>query len=103
MTQPSQYASETRTPPSESLEPKRASSIWKRAAGAILLALLAALLIFLVSLGADILLLRDHEPARLTIEISDGISAFVIGLLSYKIFRMQQQRREYVRHKLEVI
>ena|SRR6185369_1156600 len=104
MTQPSQYAPETRIPPpSDNLEPKEASTIWQRASGAILRAVIAALLIFLVSLGADLLLLRDHEPARLTIEISDGISALVIGLLSYKIFRLQQQRREYVRHKVEVI
>src|SRR4051812_8557192 len=93
MTQPSQYPPETRSPSSESLELKEASSIWQRTSGAILRAVLAALLIFLVSLGADILLLRDHEPARLTVEISDAISALVIGLLSYRIFRLQQQRR----------
>lgn len=68
-----------------------------------MLAFLAALAIFIVSVGADIMLLRDHQPARFTIEISDAISSLVIGLLSYRLFRLQQQRREYVRHKVEVI
>jgi hypothetical protein len=68
-----------------------------------LLAALAALAIFVISVGADKFLLRDYETARLTIEISDGISSLVIGLLSYRLFRLQQQRREYVRHKVEVI
>ncbi len=103
MSQPSQPIPETRStsaqPASESLR----KSVWARVRGAVFLAAIAALLIFLISLGADLVLLHDHEPARLTIEISDGISALVIGLLSYRIFRLQQQRREYVRHKVEII
>lgn len=39
----------------------------------------------------------------MTIEISDAISSVVIGALSYRVFRLQQQRRNYVRQKLEVI
>jgi hypothetical protein len=102
MNQPSQYVSETGT--IETNQPLNTSSSVRRPVPrAILLALLSALLIFGVSVAADLFLLRDHQPARLTIEISDGISAIVIGVLSYKIFRMQQQRREYVRHKVEVI
>jgi signal transduction histidine kinase len=62
-----------------------------------------ALLIFIVSTGADFFLLRDREPARFTIELSDAISSGVIGLLSYKLFRLQQQRREYVRRRLEIV
>jgi hypothetical protein len=102
MNQPSQYVSETRTIETES-HPVNVSSPIHTQGRAILLALVSALLIFAVSVSADLFLIRDHQPARLTIEISDGISAIVIGVLSYKIFRLQQQRREYVRHKVEVI
>jgi hypothetical protein len=104
MTTPhSHYASESRNEPAEDLESQTGLSTWQKSSGAVLLAGIAALLIFVISLGADMLLLRDHEPARFTIEISDGISSLVIGLLSYRLFRLQQQRREYVRHKVEVI
>jgi len=102
MTQPSQYVPEPSTIPENSSK-ALGRSAWSRAKGAVLLAAVAAVLIFLISLGADLILLRDHEPARLTVEISDAISALVIGLLSYRIFRRQQERREYVRQKLEVI
>ena len=79
------------------------TSVWSNGKGALLLSGVAALLIFIVSLGADLVLLRDHEPARMTIEVSDAISSLVIGALSYRVFRLQQQRRDYVRQKLEVI
>src|SRR4051812_982080 len=103
MNQPSQYVSETRTIETESHPVNVSSPIRHTQGRAILLAFVSALLIFAVSVSADLFLIRDHQPARLTIEISDGISAIVIGVLSYKIFRLQQQRREYVRHKVEVI
>ncbi len=102
MSQSSQYAPETRTTNGDS-PAKSSKSIQSTIGGAILLAGVAAALIFLVSLTADLILLHGHEPARLTIEISDAISAIVIGLLSYRIIRLQQQRREYVRQKVEVI
>jgi hypothetical protein len=101
MTHPMPPAPETY--PGDAPRPETKPTIWQKWGGAVLLAALSALLIFLVSLGADILMLRDHQPARLTVEISDAISAVVIGLLSYKLFRLQQQRRENVRHRVEVI
>lgn len=103
MTQPSQHASESHSAQTEPQEQSVSSSPRQTRARAVLLAFLAALAIFIVSVGADIMLLRDHQPARFTIEISDAISSLVIGLLSYRLFRLQQQRREYVRHKVEVI
>jgi hypothetical protein len=101
MTHPTPPAPETY--PGDAPRPETKPTIWQEWGGAVLLAAFSAVLIFLVSLGADILMLRDHQPARLTVEISDAISAVVIGLLSYKLFRLQQQRRENVRHRVEVI
>ena len=103
MSQPSQYIPEARGASGEPTTEKPSRSIWSTASGTVLLSVIAAFLIFLISLGADLVLLRNHEPARITIEISDGISAVVIGMLSYRIFRLQQQRREYVRQKVEII
>jgi signal transduction histidine kinase len=79
------------------------TSVWHGRAGAIVLAIIAAIFIFVISVSADVLMLQDHEPARMTVEISDAISSAVIALLSYRLFRLQQQRREYVRHRVEVI
>jgi uncharacterized protein YabE (DUF348 family) len=69
---------------------------------AILLAIAAVLFVFLVSSAADLMLLKD-EPARLTIEISDAVSALAIGLLAYQLIRLQQQKRARVRQRLEII
>jgi hypothetical protein len=103
MSQLSQYTPDTRTRNGDSLEKPSGKSIQSTLAGAILLAGVASALIFFVSVSADLILLHGHEPARLTIEISDAVSAIVIGLLSYRIIRLQQQRREYVRQKVVVI
>jgi hypothetical protein len=103
MTQPSQSISEIHNGQTDKLEQEQGPSTKRGVYRAILLAFISALLIFVVSVGADMLLLHDHQPARFTIEVSDAISSLVIGLLSYRLFRMQQQRREYVRHKVEVI
>jgi hypothetical protein len=103
MANSSQSAPESHNSQTDRTEPSVRTTIWQKAIGPVLFAGLAALLVFVVSVGADAFLLRDHEPARFTIEISDGISASVIGLLSYKLFRLEQQRREYVRHKFQII
>lgn len=79
------------------------SSFSQTSTSAILIAIAVAAIVFLVSSIADFALLYEHEPARLTIEISDAISSGVIGLLCFQLFRMQQQRRRQIRQRLEVI
>jgi len=78
-------------------------SFWNSVPGAILLALIFTFLIFIVSSAADLLMLKEHETARITIELSDGVSSFAIGLLSFKLVRMQQDRRAKLRKRVEVI
>jgi signal transduction histidine kinase len=72
-------------------------------ASAILLAIACVLLIFVVSSAADMAMLHEHETPRITIELSDGISSLAIGLLSYRLVRLQQQRRERLRQRVELI
>jgi hypothetical protein len=103
MTKPSQFASENQDIRPEAQDQNAKPFPRQSPYRAILLALVAALAIFVVSVGADMLLIHDHEPARFTVEVSDAISSLVIGLLSYRLFRLQDQKREYVRHKLEII
>lgn len=88
--------------PSEESEPRKVS-FWSRSVGAVLLSILFVLAIFFVSSTADLFLLHEHETPRMTIELSDGISASVIGVLCYWLVRLQQERRQQLRHKLEVI
>jgi hypothetical protein len=68
-----------------------------------LLAAIAALFVFLVSSAADMLMLKEHETPRLTIELSDTVTSAAIGLLSYKLVRLHQDRRARVRQRVEVI
>ena len=88
--------------PQEEVEPRKVP-FWGRAVGAVLLSVLFVLLIFFVSSTADLFLLHEHETPRITIEFSDGISAAVIGVLCYWLVRLHQERRQHLRHKLEVI
>ncbi|HWR17612.1 MAG TPA: hypothetical protein VN577_22475 [Terriglobales bacterium] len=70
---------------------------------AVVIAAGLALLVFAVTSAADLIMLYRHEPVHLTLEISDGISAIVIGALCYRVIKLEQLRRERLRQKLEVI
>ncbi|MGZ4787584.1 MAG: hypothetical protein ACXVZX_03625 [Terriglobales bacterium] len=67
------------------------------------MASVCAVLIFLVSSAADWLMLREHETPRFTVELSDAIAAAAIGLLSYQVVRLHQERRQRLRERIEVI
>ena len=79
------------------------TSFWNRVPGAVLLALIFTLLVFVVASAADLLMLREHETARITIELSDGVTSLAIGLLSFQLIRGHQERRAKLRQKIEVI
>ena len=83
--------------------PVRKRPFWTGIGRAILLAILSTLLIFVISSLADLFMLREHETARFTIELSDAVSAAAIGLLSYQVVRLQQERRRRLRERLEII
>jgi hypothetical protein len=69
----------------------------------LLKAFIVAVAVFVVSSVADLIMLYEHAPVRRTIEISDAISAAVIGLLTYQLLRFQQQRRERLRQRVAAI
>ena len=79
------------------------TGFWQSGRGRILLAVLSTILVFAVSSAADLFMFKEHEPARLTIEISDAISSIAIGFLWFQLMRMQQQRRELLRRRIEMI
>src|SRR3954467_5836553 len=90
--------------PAISTKPTDVSTrFWSTSRGAIIRSIIVAVLVFLVSSAADLFMFYKHEPARIAIEISDGISSVLIGLLSYQLLRLQQQRREQLRQRLEMI
>ena len=78
-------------------------SFWKSVTGAMVVAVVFAMLIFMVTSAADWLLLKEHETPRMTIELSDASSAAAIGMLIYKLVRLHQDRRARVRQRVEVI
>lgn len=78
-------------------------SVWNRPLGAVLLALIFGAVIFIVSSGADYLMVHEHETARTTIELSDALSALVIAALAFRLIRLQQDRRWHLRQRVEVI
>jgi|SRR4051812_1042898 hypothetical protein len=101
MTSPAQ---DFRPPLQEAADPKvNRRSLWQRTSGSILMAAICAILVFIVSSGADILMLHQHETARTTVELSDAISSLIIGLLCYRLIRLHYERREQLRNKVEVI
>lgn len=100
MVSPAQEAAES--PLNTEHEPPP-TSVWNRVSGAVLAAIIFTLAIFAVSSAADLLMLREHETARITIELSDGVSSLAIGLLSFQLLRMHQERRRKLRQRVEVI
>jgi signal transduction histidine kinase len=97
-------AQEVRNPQSSIPEPQpQNQSFWTSVRGAIVLAIFCATLIFIISSAADWFMLREHETPRFTIELSDGIASCAIGLLSFQVVRLQQERRQRLRERLEII
>jgi signal transduction histidine kinase len=88
--------------PSQEPEPQ-SQSFWSSLSGALLLAILCTLLVFFVSSAADLFLLHEHETARITIELSDGVAAVVIGVLCFWLVRLHQDRRRQLRDRVEMI
>ena len=101
MSSPAHEVRDQHVPDPEALAAPR--SFGKSAGGAVLLAIVFTSLIFLVSSAADLLMLKEHETPRITIELSDAVSSLAIGLLSYRLIRLHQQRREQLRQKVEII
>ena len=79
------------------------NSFWDTILSACLVGLLFATFVFFINSGLDIVLVKEHEPLRMTVELSDALSAAIIGALSFKLFRYYQAQRRRLRERLEII
>lgn len=79
----------------ESLHPVNASPFIR--------AVLAGAVVLLVTVGLDWILLRDQVPKAIIINLSDVFAALIIAVLSYKLFRYQQDRERAMLRRLETI
>ncbi len=75
------------------------SFTWKLAA----LAFIAALLVFLITVGVDLFIVHEHEPRQLVIEASGCVAALIAGALVFRLLQYQQERRRQLLQRLEVI
>ncbi|HZQ90490.1 MAG TPA: hypothetical protein VFA60_01715 [Terriglobales bacterium] len=69
----------------------------------VLLSVAFATLVFAVGLGLDLLLIEQHEPRSLTLEISDAFTGMVAGALFLRLLIYGQRRRRELERRLEMI
>ena len=68
-----------------------------------LLALMAALLVFLVGAGLDWFVLHENESRNIAISVSDTLAAVIAGVLVFRLLLYERDRRRRLRQRLEVI
>jgi two-component sensor histidine kinase len=69
-----------------------------------LIALIAALAVFLIGTALDYVLLADVHDSRVTVvEVSDALGGLVAGALMFRLLQYERERRERLRQKLAVI
>jgi signal transduction histidine kinase len=69
----------------------------------ILLALAAAVIVFLISAGLDWLLVYAHESRSAIIEASDAMGGIIAGALVFRLLQYERERRRIIRNRLETI
>ena len=69
----------------------------------LLFALVFGLLIVGVSVGLDYFLLSEHDSPRAIVELSDGFTGLVAGVLVYRVLSYGCNRRQRVAQRLEAI
>lgn len=68
-----------------------------------LLAVLFAAFVLACNAGLDWYMLAHHESTFATIEVSDGLSAAIAGILFWRVAVYRRERRRLLRQRLEVI
>jgi len=70
----------------------------------LLMALIAALVVFLIGATFDYILLHDAHDSRTTaLEVSDALGGLIAGVLVYRLLQYERERRERLRQKLAII
>ncbi len=68
-----------------------------------LMALIAALTVFVVGTALDLLLIHEHNKRLVVVEASDALGGIVAGVLSIRILQYERERRARLRQRIEVI
>jgi signal transduction histidine kinase len=69
----------------------------------LVLSLVAAAAVFIIGSTLDWILLHEHEPKTVTVEISDALGGMVAGSLVFRLLQYERERRRRLRQRLEVI
>ena len=73
--------------------------LWKIASWAVL----AASLVFVVSVALDWFLVVEREPRFMTLELSDALGGLIAGILVFRLLQYERDRRARLRQKVAVI
>ena len=97
-------SSVSNAPPNEQVAkkiPRESSSLstWR----IFLMALVAAVVVFLIGVGIDIALLHEQETRRVVFEVSDALGGLVAGGLIFRLLQYERERRARLRQKIAVI
>lgn len=65
--------------------------------------LLAALLVFMVGAGLDWFVIHEKESRNIAISVSDSLAAVIAGVLVFRLLQYERDRRNLLRHRLEII
>ncbi len=68
-----------------------------------LMALIAALSVFLIGTALDMLLIHEHDTRFVVVEASDALGGVVAGALSFRLLQYERERRARLRQRIEVI
>jgi hypothetical protein len=69
----------------------------------LVLALIAALLVFFIGAGMDWMVLHESASRAIAIEVSDLLAAGITGLLVFRLLQYEGARRRQLRQRLETI
>ena len=68
-----------------------------------LMAIVGALVVFLIGTGLDYVLLHEHDSRLLVVEVSDALGGVVAGALMFRLLQYERERRARLRQKIAVI
>jgi two-component sensor histidine kinase len=68
-----------------------------------LMSLVAALTVFAIGTGLDLLLIHEHDTRLMIVEASDALGGLVAGGLSFRLLQYERERRVRLRQRIAVI
>ena len=79
--------------------PAEPLSTWRM----FLLAVIAALIVFVIGAALDMVILHEHDSRLTAIEVSDVLGGCIAGALTFRLLQYERERRARLRQKLIVI